>query len=62
MTVATKERQTRSAKGEFVTWWCKEGHELQVHPGATAVWCGLAGHKRTNAMRPKDLFPNWGPA
>lgn len=47
-------------KTEFVVWWCKDGHELKAHPGATAVWCGLAGHKGTNEMRQKEIFPSWG--
>jgi len=58
LTERLREGRERAA-GEFVTWHCRDGHELNAHPKATGVWCPEAGHKGTNAMRRKDLYPNW---
>lgn len=52
---------TTATKTKFVIWWCRAGHELTAHEDALEVWCPLAGHKGTNAMRKKSDYPNWGP-
>lgn len=49
----------RSQQIEMVTWHCRGGHELSAPSNATGVWCPRAGHRGTNAMKPKDLFPKW---
>ena len=47
------------ARGEFTTWHCRAGHELEAHPEAVEVWCGEAGHVGTNRMKRKDQYPSW---
>jgi hypothetical protein len=44
---------------EMVPWHCPEGHELSAPANATGVWCNRSGHRGTNAMKPKHLYPKW---
>lgn len=45
-----------------VLWVCKQGHFTLASPALTGVWCPAEGHPSSNAMKPRDLFPSWGPA
>lgn len=58
LTERLRQGRERTA-GEFVAWHCREGHELNAHPDAVDVWCGEGGHRGTNRMKRKDLYPNW---
>lgn len=42
-------------------WWCRAGHTETAPKDAVEVWCGRGGHRGTNQMKRRDLFPNWGP-
>lgn len=63
MTTLTRPTNARGrTKPEFITWWCRCGNEISAREDALEVWCPLAGHRGTNAMKPKHLYPHWGPA
>lgn len=52
-----------STTTKAVLWWCRSGHTIVVadHLEVTAAWCPRDGHKGTNEMKPRALFPSWGP-
>ena len=63
MDVAERLKKGReAAKGDFITWHCRNGREIQAPRDALGVWClsETCDHgKRTNAAMPKDQYPNW---
>lgn len=42
-------------------WWCRAGHALAVIKGTTEAFCPKPGHRGTNEMKSRALYPSWGP-